>query len=103
MGLNIHITKALVLVSLLVLLSIITFNKIIEHNRLEVFQQYNKLILPPQYEVKQNAAWPGNYKTSVWLVIQFDQKNFNWLLKENKIPAFTNLDDQNGWNKSGNT
>ena len=62
---NIHFTKALLLASILVLVAILTFEQIIRHNRLEVFQKYSNLTLPPVYKIKENTAAQGNYHTDV--------------------------------------
>ncbi len=96
MPFSIHFTKALVLAGLLALAAIFTFNKIIQNNRLEIFHKYSQLILPPGYEIKQNTAGPGNYRTDVLMVFQFDQTNYNLFLKQNKIES-TETPDQNKW------
>jgi len=102
MVLNIHFTKALVLVGILVLFGIILFNKRIQHSRLEVFQKYSQIILPPDYEIKQNTAGAGNYKTNIVLVFQFDPKNYEMFLLQNKInTAALGGYEPGSWVKSG--
>ena len=101
---NIHLTKALVLVSVLVLLGIILLNNRIEHNRLEIYQKYSNLILPPNYEVKQNTAGAGNYKTNIVLVFQFNLKHYDLFMRQNKINSISlKANNTNHWLKSGNT
>jgi len=101
---NIHLTKALILVSILVLLGIILLNNRIQHNRFQIFQKYSQIILPPNYEVKQNTAGAGNYKTNIVLVFQFNLKNYNLFLRQNKINSISlKAKNTNHWLKSGNT
>ncbi|MDB5263749.1 MAG: hypothetical protein JWQ14_3032 [Adhaeribacter sp.] len=99
---NIHLTKALVLVSILVLIGIIGFNKIIEQNRIDLFQKYSTLVLPPDYDIKQNRAGTGDYRTNVVLVFQFDDNNFENLLRQNNInDRVVNSNQSNVWKKDG--
>ena len=103
MPFNIHFIKAWILVSVLVLISIFTFKKIIENNRLEIFQKYSNIILPPVYEIKLNTAGESNYRTDVLLVFGFDNKNYDLLLRLNKInTADTTHNQQNNWLQNGN-
>ncbi|GEO05401.1 hypothetical protein AAE02nite_30650 [Adhaeribacter aerolatus] len=85
MPLNIHFTKALVLASLLILVGMFTFNRIIQQERLKIFQSYSHLQLPPHYEIKQNTAGTGNYRTDVLLIFEFDKQNFALFIHQNKI------------------
>jgi len=97
----IHLTKALVLVGMLFFFGILLFNQRIQHTRLEIFRQYSLLTLPPAYEVKQNTAGAGNYKTNAVLAFQFDQKNYEAFLRQNKInSAAFKGSAPDGWIKS---
>jgi len=100
---NISFAKALILAGILVLISIFTFNKIIQNQRLEIFQKYSDITLPPVYTIKQNTAGTSNYSTDVVLVFGFDQKNYESFLKLNKINnSSANRNRQTHWlsNKS---
>ena len=79
------------LAGLLVLVALFTFNKIIQNNRLVIFQKYSSIKLPPVYEIAQNTAGTGKFRTDVLLVFAFDKKNYNLLVRQNKIsPGLNN-------------
>ena len=104
MGFNIHLTKAFVLVGIMVLIGILLFNKKIQDSRLQVFHEYSYVTLPPAFEIIQNTAGAGNYRTNVVLVFQFDQENFELFSGQNSLyPASQNIKERGPWLRSGGT
>ena len=95
---NFPFAKALILAGILVLISIFAFNKIIQNNRLKLFQKYSDITLPPNYKIEQNTAGTSNYNTDVILVFEFNRNNYESFLRLNSINnTAANRNKQNQW------
>jgi hypothetical protein len=103
MRLKFYFAKAIILVSILLFISLIVFNQVVQNDRLAIFQKYSTLVLPANYTVEQNTALPGNYRTSVRLIFKFDKENYTLFLRRNNLNNTTlNHPEPNEWVKRKN-